>query len=55
MESLQNNSDEKSTVFEKIIEGISSFMRISYVDDTRPWGGFLCIDERDNKILIDNG
>ncbi len=53
MESLQNNSVDKSNVFEKIIEGLSSFMRISYVDDTRPWGGFLCIDERDNKIFID--
>ncbi|RYG49636.1 MAG: phosphoheptose isomerase [Chitinophagaceae bacterium] len=27
-------------------------MRIRYVDDGRPWGGFLVIDEEDNDVFI---
>ncbi|MEO5966858.1 MAG: hypothetical protein ABIP69_01240 [Ferruginibacter sp.] len=52
MEFTQNEPVNKNTVFNKIIEGLSSFMRISYVDDTRPWGGFLCIDENDTNVFI---
>lgn len=53
MDSIQIESFNKDDVFNKIIEGTSSFMRISYVDDSRPWGGFLCIDENDTNIFID--
>ena len=43
----------KSEIFNKIREDISAFMRISYVDESRPWGGFLCIDEEDTNIFIE--
>lgn len=53
MDSIQTESFNKEDVFNKIIEGTSSFMRISYVDDSRPWGGFLCVDEKDTNIFIE--
>lgn len=42
----------KQEIFQKAIGMISSGMRIRYVDDTRPWGGFLVIEEEDTPLFI---
>ena len=43
---------QKEEVFEKIETYISSFVRIGYKDMTRPWGGFLVIEEEDAEKFI---
>ena len=43
---------QKEQIFKQAIDNITSFMRIRYVDDGRPWGGFLVIDESDNEVFI---
>ena len=43
---------QKEEVFEKIEKYISSFVRIRYKDMTRPWGGFLVIEEEDAENFI---
>ena len=43
---------QKEEVFEKIEKYISSFVRIRYKDMTRPWGGFLVIEEEDAEKFI---
>ncbi len=42
----------KEEVFEEVEKIISSFVRIRYIDKTRPWGGFLVIDEDDAEKFI---
>lgn len=43
---------QKEEVFEQIEKYISSFVRIRYKDMTRPWGGFLVIEEEDAENFI---
>ena len=43
---------QKEEVFEQIEKYISSFVRIRYKDMTRPWGGFLVIEEEDAEKFI---
>jgi mannose-6-phosphate isomerase-like protein (cupin superfamily) len=43
---------DKSDVFKKVTDYISSSMRISNSDSERPWGGFLVINEEDTEIFI---
>jgi mannose-6-phosphate isomerase-like protein (cupin superfamily) len=43
----------KEEVFETITKIISSVVRIDYSDATRPWGGFLVIDENDADKFIE--
>ena len=43
----------KQGVFEAIEKYISSFVRIRYIDSSRPWGGFLVIDENDSDKFIE--
>lgn len=50
MSNSEHNSKEE--IFKQTIDDITSFVRIRYVDDSRPWGGFLVIDENDNDIFI---
>lgn len=38
-------------VIDAIREQISSAIRIRYIDSTRPWGGFLVIDEEDIEVF----
>jgi len=46
-------STEKKTVFEKTEEYISGKgLRIASKDETRPWGGFLVINENDAEQFI---
>lgn len=42
----------KEEVFEEVEKYISSFVRIRYKDMTRPWGGFLVIEEEDAEKFI---
>ena len=42
----------KEEVFEEVEKYISSFVRIRYKDMTRPWGGFLVIEEDDAEKFI---
>lgn len=42
----------KAAVFAEIEKKISSFVRISNIDSSRPWGGFLVIDESDSDKFI---
>lgn len=42
----------KESIFEKFLNETSANMRVSKIDDSRPWGGFLCIDENDTEIFI---
>lgn len=46
-------SESKSEVFKQTESNISSFVRIRYKDETRPWGGFLVIDEEDSGKFIE--
>lgn len=39
-------------VIDEIREQISSAIRIRYIDSTRPWGGFMVIDEEDIEVFI---
>lgn len=41
-----------TTVIEKIKEQISAAIRIRYIDSTRPWGGFLVIEEEDIEVFL---
>ena len=43
----------KQEVFEAIEKYISSFVRIRYIDSSRPWGGFLVIEENDSDKFIE--
>ena len=43
----------KEEIFKAIEKYISSFVRIRYTDATRPWGGFLVIEEKDADKFID--
>lgn len=45
-------SKSKTEIFKEIESQISSYVRIRYKDDTRPWGGFLVIDEEDAEKFI---
>lgn len=42
----------KEEVFEQIEKYISSIVRIQHKDMTRPWGGFLVIEEEDAEKFI---
>lgn len=42
----------KDEVFKKIEQYLTSFMRVSYIDDSRPWGGFFVIQETEAKHFI---
>lgn len=42
----------KEEVFAEVEQYISSFVRIRYKDMTRPWGGFLVIEEDDAEKFI---
>jgi mannose-6-phosphate isomerase len=46
------NDQPKEQVFEEVEKYISSFVRIRYKDLTRPWGGFLVIEEEDSEKFI---
>ena len=46
------NEQPKEQVFEEVEKYISSFVRIRYKDMTRPWGGFLVIEEEDSEKFI---
>lgn len=43
----------KQGVFEAIEKYISSFVRIRYIDSSRPWGGFFVIEESDSDKFIE--
>ena len=43
----------KQEVFEAIEKYISSFVRIRYIDSSRPWGGFFVIEENDSDKFIE--
>ena len=43
---------DKKDVFETVKKLISSFVRIRYTDDSRPWGGFLVIEEEEAEKFI---
>lgn len=51
---LKNFIEEhsKEEVFEEVEKYISSFVRIRYKDISRPWGGFLVIEEDDAEKFI---
>ncbi len=51
---LKNFIEEHSReeVFEEVEKYISSFVRIRYKDISRPWGGFLVIEEDDAEKFI---
>jgi mannose-6-phosphate isomerase-like protein (cupin superfamily) len=46
------NEQPKEQVFEEVEKYISSFVRIRYKDMSRPWGGFLVIEEEDSEKFI---
>jgi mannose-6-phosphate isomerase len=46
-------SQSKSEVFKETESHISSIVRIRYKDESRPWGGFLVIDEEDSEKFIE--
>ena len=47
-------STERKTVFEKTESFIKKQgLTIASKDESRPWGGFLVIDEKDSEIFID--
>ena len=43
----------KQEIFEAIEKYISSFVRIRYIDSSRPWGGFFVIEENDSDKFIE--
>lgn len=43
---------ELSQVISDISEQLSSAIRVRYIDSTRPWGGFLVIEEEDIDIFL---
>lgn len=43
---------ELAKVIEETSKQISSSIRVRYVDDSRPWGGFLVIAEEDIDVFI---
>lgn len=43
---------QKEAVFRAVEEFISKTLNISSKDKTRPWGGFLVVDEKDSEIFI---
>ena len=46
------NEHQKEVVFDEVEKYIASFVRIRYKDMTRPWGGFLVIEEEDADKFI---
>ncbi len=42
----------KEEVFKKIEQHLTSFVRLSNTDISRPWGGFFVIEEEDADIFI---
>lgn len=43
---------DKKQVFETVENMISSFVHIHHKDDSRPWGGFLVIEEDESEKFI---
>ncbi len=52
MNQIFGKEDIKEKVFEEVGKFITSFVRIRYKDDTRPWGGFFVIEEEDAEKFI---
>ncbi|MDB5202245.1 MAG: phosphoheptose isomerase [Ferruginibacter sp.] len=44
---------QKAEVFDKVRSYISASIRISNMDDNRPWGGFFVIEEEDASVFIE--
>ena len=44
----------KEEVFKEVEDYISSIVRIKTIDISRPWGGFLVIEEHDSERFINN-
>ena len=45
-------SGTRDEVFKKLEKYITSFLRIRYIDNTRPWGGFFTMNEEDTGIFM---
>lgn len=52
MNQIFGKEETKEKVFEEVGNFITSFVRIRYKDDSRPWGGFFVIEEEDAEIFI---
>ncbi len=52
MNQVFGKEEQKQKVFEEVAKHISSFVRIRYKDDSRPWGGFFVIEEEDAAEFI---
>jgi mannose-6-phosphate isomerase-like protein (cupin superfamily) len=52
MNQVFGKEEQKQKVFEEVSKHISSFVRIRYKDDSRPWGGFFVIEEDDAEVFI---
>jgi mannose-6-phosphate isomerase-like protein (cupin superfamily) len=52
MNQIFGKEETKEKVFEEVGNFITSFVRIRYKDDSRPWGGFFVIEEEDADIFI---
>lgn len=49
---MDTSYQEKETIFSRVEADLKAFLRIRYIDKTRPWGGFCVIDEDDANIFI---
>ncbi|HMJ47902.1 MAG TPA: hypothetical protein VK498_11275 [Ferruginibacter sp.] len=52
MQELFITGNTRSSVFDEVETYLTSFIRICYIDNSRPWGGFFTIDENDTDIFI---
>lgn len=52
MNQVFNSEDKKEKVFEQVEAYLSSFVRIRYKDESRPWGGFFVVEEDDAEKFI---
>lgn len=53
MNQVFKKEDRKEKVFEEVEMYLTSFVRVRYKDETRPWGGFFVIEEDDAEKFIE--
>ena len=47
-----NAVNDKAYIFKEVLKNLSSSIHVSYEDRSRPWGGFIVIDENDSDHFI---
>lgn len=49
---MDNLFQQKENIFRRMEDSLKSFVRVRYIDKTRPWGGFIVINEDEAEAFI---